>query len=129
MVNRDNEKGNCDVVAEVLREKGTDRTVDHTGREDRLFARSAFSLEVGTGNATDRIETFFEVDGKGKEIDAVTRSFGCGSARENCGVAVANEYGAVCETCHLTGFDHERTAGKFIGKCLVIFKHFKDTFL
>jgi hypothetical protein len=129
VVNCENEKGDCDIIAEVLREERTNGTVDYTGGEDRLFARTAFSLEVGTGDTAYCIETFFKVDGKGKEVDAVARSFGSGSARENCGVTVANEYGTVCETCHLTGFDHERTSGEIIGESLVILKHNQDTFL
>ena len=128
MVNGENEKGDSNVVSEVLGEERTDRSVDNAGGKDSLLAGTAFSLEVGTGDAAYGVESFLEVDGKGKEVDTVTGTLGCSSASENCCIAVTNEHGTVSKTCHFTGLYCERTACKCCRKLSEILKHFSFSF-
>ena len=112
------------VVAQVLREQGTDGAVDYAGGEDRLFARSALSLEEAAGDLACCVHSLLEVYRQRQKVDAVAGLLGCGCARQHYGLAVANEAGAVCKTCELAGLDHERSACEGVLKNLVVFKHF-----
>ena len=103
-----------DVVAEVLREERSYGTVDNAAGENCLFAGLSFSLEVSAGNLTCGVHSLVEVDREGKEVDTVTGLFRCGSAAENCGLAVANEDRTVCKSCHFTCLDNERSACKCV---------------
>ena len=123
MIDRHNGEVEVYVVAQILREKRTDRAVDDAGGEDSLFGGASLTLEISAGDAADRIHSLFEIDGQREKIDAVAGTCGSGGAAKNRGVAVAHKAGAVCKSCELAGLDYERTSGKVRFKRLVIFKH------
>ena len=123
MVYGKHEKGEDNVVSQILREERTDRSVDNTGGKDSFFARSAFSLEVRAGDSSDSVESFLKVYRKGEKVNAVARSFGSRGTAEYSGIAVSYKNRTVCETCHFSRFNDERTTGKVIGKGFIILKH------
>ena len=99
------------VVAQVLREQRTHRTVDLTRGQDRLLGRTAYC-----------VHTLLKVNGEREKVDAVTRLSGCGSGNENSGLTVANQAGAVSELCHLAGLDGQLAAGDLGLKNAVVFE-------
>ena len=118
-----------DVVAEILREERADRSVDNAGSEYRVFGRPAFAAVPASGDLSGGVKPFFVIDGKGKEVDTVSRSGGHGRVCKNCGFAVANKAGATGELSELAGFDNERPSGELVTESFVIFEHFLDPFV
>ena len=110
------------VVAQVLREQRTHRTVDLTRGQDRLLGRTALTAHERAGNAAYCVHTLLKVNGEREKVDAVTRLSGCGSSNENSGLAVANQAGAVSELCHLAGLDGQLAAGDLGLKNAVVFE-------
>ena len=110
------------VVAQVLREQRTHRTVDLTRGQDRLLGRTALTAHERAGNAAYCVHTLLKVNGEREKVDAVTRLSGCGSGNENSGLAVANQAGAVSELCHLAGLDGQLAAGDLGLKNAVVFE-------
>ena len=110
------------VVAQVLREERTHRTVDLTRGQDRLLGRTALAAHEGAGDAAYGVHALLEVNGEREKVDAVTRLSGCGSGNENSGLAVANQAGAVSELCHLAGLDGQLAAGDLGLKNAVVFE-------
>ena len=123
MIHGGDEQGDRHVVAQILRKKRTDGTVDDAGGQNRLFTWSAFSLEIRAGDSADGVQSFLKIDGQRQKIDAVARAFGGGGAGKDRGIAIADENGAVCQTCHFAGFDHEGTTGQVVAECSEILKH------
>ena len=110
------------VVAQILREERTHRTVDLTRGQDRLLGRTALAAHEGAGDAAYCVHTLLEVNGKREEVDAVARLCGCGGGNEDCGLAVADEAGAVCQLRHLAGLDGQLAAGDLGLKNAVVFE-------
>ena len=110
------------VVAQVLREQRTHRAVDLTGGQDRLLGRTALAAHEGAGDAAYGVHALLEVNGEREEVDAVARLCGCGSGNEDCGLAVADEAGAVCQLRHLAGLDGQLAAGDLGLKNAVVFE-------
>lgn len=123
MIDRHNGEVEVYVVAQILREKRTDRAVDDAevriafseGRPSRLryppgMRPTAYIL---SSKSTD----------SGRKSMPSPGTCGSGGAAKNRGVAVAHKAGAVCKSCELAGLDYERTSGKVRFKRLVIFKH------
>ena len=117
-----------DIVAQILREERTDRTVDDAACENRFFRWLAFTAEESARDLADGIHFFVVIDGEGKKIDAVARLRGSGGTRKNDGFPIADHTGAVGESCDLAGFHFERPAGVFKLEYLVIFEHFLSPF-
>ena len=110
------------VVAQVFREQRTHRAVDLTGGQDRLLGRTALAAHEGAGDAAYGVHALLEVNGEREKVDAVARLCGCGSGNEDCGLAVANEAGAVCQLRHLAGLDGQLAAGDLGLKNAVVFE-------
>ena len=110
------------VVAQVLREQRTHRAVDLTGGQDRLLGRTALAAHEGAGDAAYGIHALLKVNGEREKVDAVARLCGCGSGNEDCGLAVADEAGAVCQLRHLAGLDGQLAAGDLGLKNAVVFE-------
>ena len=117
-----------DIVAQILREERTNRTVDDTACQNSLFRRLAFTAEESARYFAYGIHFFIIIDGEGKEIDTVARLRGSGSARENDGFPITDHTGAVGESCDLAGFHLERPAGVFKLEYFVILEHFLSPF-
>ena len=123
-VYRHNGKVEVNVVAQVLREKRTDRTVDNAGCEDRLFGGLTLAAIVAAGDMTYGVELFLKVDRQRQKVDAGARTRGCGRVAEYGGIAVSYQAGAVCKACHLACFDYERASCKLVFKGSEILEHF-----
>ena len=124
------------VVAQVLREQRTHRAVDLTGGQDRLLGRTALAAHEGAGDAAYGVHALLEVNGEREKVDAVARLCGCGGGNEDCGLAVADEAGAVCQLRHLAGLDGQLAAGDLGLKNAVVFEvkvvdicHFVSSFI
>lgn len=91
------------VVAQILREKRTDGTVDDTCGKDRLFRGSALSAQISAGDPSHGVELFVKIYRQRQKIDAVPRLCGCGGGAENGCFAVLHERRAVGKARHFAG--------------------------
>ena len=92
------------VAAPAVGEQRTDRTVDQARGQRVLLGRTALALEVAAGNAAGRVVLFGVVDGERQEVDAGLRRLGRDHGRDDGGLAVGGDDGAVGLTGDLAGF-------------------------
>ena len=123
LINRKNGHNNRNVVAHILREQRTDWAVHQTGGQDCLLGRAALTLDERAGDFTYRIQFFFKIDRQREKVYPFTRFLGSGHIDHYCGIAVANQYRAVCKTSHLACFKADLFAGKLGFKHSKVFKH------
>ena len=76
-----------DLVAEPVREGGTQRTVDETAGEDRLLAGPSLATEERAGDLARGVHALFDVDGQREEIGTIAGRLGAGGGDEDDGVA------------------------------------------
>lgn len=95
----------ADVVAHILREQRTNRTVNHARGERCLFGSSALTAQERTGDSAHGIQLFFKIHGKRKEIHALAGLCGHGCGAKHLGFAVANQARTARELCHFADFD------------------------
>src|SRR5690606_3667884 len=79
----------------ALCEERADRAVDQAGDQRLLLGRTAFTLEVATGDLAGSKRLFLIVDGKRKEVEARLRLLGGNHRRQNYGLTVGCEHCAV----------------------------------
>ena len=89
-----------DLVAEPVLERGAQRTVDQTAREDGRLGRTTLPAEEAAGDLADRVHPLFHVDGEREEVDPLA-GLAADARGEHLGVAVGDQDGAVGETRHL----------------------------
>ena len=108
-----NGKNRCDylnVIVEALGEQRAKRTVDKTAGQDGLLGRAAFTLDVTAGDLAYGVHLFFELDGQGEEINAVTGCLGYGSVYHNNSIAHANKRASAGLLTVFAGFDGQGLA-------------------
>ena len=98
------------VIAQILREQRTHRTVDLTGSDGSLLACLALTAHKGARDTAYCVQLFFKINGKREEIHALTRLRGSGSGNKNYGIAVANQSGTICQLCNLAGLNSQLAA-------------------
>ncbi len=92
------------VAAPAVGEQRTDRAVDQARGQRVLLGRTALALEVAAGNAAGRVVLLGVVDGQRQEVDAGLRLLGGDHGRDDGGLAVGGDDGAVGLTRDLAGF-------------------------
>jgi hypothetical protein len=92
------------VAAPAFGEQRTDRAIDQARRQRVLLGRTALALEIAAGNAAGRVVFFGVVDRQRQEIDAGFRLLGRDNGRDDGGLAVCGDDGAVGLTRDLSGF-------------------------
>ncbi len=91
-IDRENGGDDLDVVAEAIGEQRPDRTIDLARGQHAVFGRTAFALDVATGDLTGGIHLFFEVARQWEKVDALAGLFGGGnSGKDDVLVAVADQ--------------------------------------
>ena len=98
-------------VAKVLRERGTQGTVDQTTDQDGLVREFSLAAKERPGNLARGVRALFDVDGEGKEVDAFTHGTCGGDGRQQHRVANAGQYGSVGELCEATCFETQSFVG------------------
>ena len=127
--------GNDDVVAQVGGEQGTHGAVDEAGRQHCGQAGLALTTHEAAGDATDCVQLFVEVDGKGEVVDAVLGTCGSGAGDQNGGLTVGDQNCGVAKLRHLADLHLQGAAFVFdlelsvIGEFLVLDYHSYDSFL
>ena len=100
----------------IVREKGTEHTVDQTGGEDFIIARAAFALEEAAGETTGSGEFLFVFNLQWHEIDTFSGFLGRYHGGQKHGVAHAHFYRSIGLLCQLAGLDSDGAAvGQFDG--------------
>ncbi len=109
----DNGDDNLGVVLVTFREERTDRAVDQARNERFVFARTAFTLEVTAGDLAGCVGLFLIVDRQREEILTRLRRLSGNHSRENHGLAVGCDDGAISLTGNLAGLELQRAACPF----------------
>ena len=119
------EYGHCDrnVVAHVLREQRTHRTVNNSGGQDSLLGGSALSLEEAAGDLAYCIQLLLVVNGKREEVHAVAGLCACSYVYHYYGLAVSYPAGTISQAADLTSLNGQLSAGKHRLENSVIFEH------
>ena len=119
------EYGHCDrnVVAHVLREQRTHRTVNNSGGQDSLLGRSALSLEEAAGDLAYCIQLLLVVNGKREEVHAVAGLCACSYVDHYYGLAVSYPAGTISQAADLASLNGQLSAGKHRLENSVIFEH------
>ena len=96
----------CDdlgLASPPLREKGTDRPVDHARGEDSLLGRAPFAPEKAAGDLAGGVHTLLDVDSEGEEVDIAGISRRRGAKNER--FARTHDHGAVRLLGELAGLE------------------------
>ena len=99
------------VVAVAVGEQRADRAVDQAGDQRLLLGRTAFTLEITTGNTTGGERLFLIIDGEREKIDARLRGLGGHDGGEKRGLAPGGEDGTVGLAGDAAGFKDELAPG------------------
>ena len=99
------------LVLEALDEQRADRTVDQAGNQGFLLGRTAFTLEVSTGNLAGGEGLFLVVDGQGEEIQARLGGAAIDDGGQNHGLAIGRQHGAVGLAGDAARFQGQRASG------------------
>ena len=95
-IRREKQTDNLNFVQKSFREKRTKRTVAKAGRENFLFRRATFTLEITARETTGGGKFFAIINRKREEILVGRAQFVCGSrGNEDGGSAAGNRNGAV----------------------------------
>jgi len=96
-VGREDRRDDLDVVTETVRKKRTDGAIDLASRENGVFGRTSFTLDVAARNLAGRVHLLFVIAGEGEEVDSLTRFLRRRRGAEDDDlIAVADESAAVC---------------------------------
>ena len=95
------------LVAPAVGEQRTDRAVDQARDQRFLFGRTAFALEIAARNAAGGVVLFLVVDGQRQEVDAFARRLGGDDGRQNLGLPVGGDDGAVGLAGYFSGLEGE----------------------
>ena len=84
------------VVAVILREQRTHRTVDNTGCKDRILRCAALTTVETARDLSDCVHLLLVLYGQREEIDTVTRLVRSGCGTQKNGLTVVDESRSVC---------------------------------
>ena len=119
---RGDQRQNVGIVLEIVRQRGddhlrlvapavgeqrADRAVDQARDQRLLFGRTAFALEIAARDAAGGVILFLVVDGERQEVDALARRLGGDDGRQNLGLSVGGDDGAVGLAGDLAGLEDE----------------------
>src|SRR5690606_25613672 len=104
---------NLRVVLVAFDKERADRAVDQTRNQSLILARTAFTLEVATGDLARSERLFLVVDGEREEILTRLRLLGGNDGGENYGLTVGGQNGAICLAGNLARLEDERTPTPF----------------
>ena len=107
-----------DIIPHTLVEEGTERTVDQTACQGRLFGGAAFTLDESAGNFADGILLFFDVHSEREEVHSFTGSGSHRGIDHYDGISQVDPHGAVCLFTVSAEFQRQRTACEIHGKFL-----------
>ena len=96
-----------DFVTQSLDKGRTQRAVDETAGQDRVFGGTAFATEERTGDATSGIHTLFNVNGQREEVELILWLLASRGCREQHGVAKVSNGGTGSLASQLTGFESD----------------------
>ena len=103
------------IVAEILREERSHRTVNDACSQNRVLTRLALSFVEAPRNLTNCVSLLLKLHREREEIDAFSRCVGSSRCREHRRVTVVHE----CSTIRLgrdpADIDTQRAAGQFHG--------------
>ena len=105
-VDRQDRDDDLDLVPVPLTERGPERAVDQTRREDRRLRRTSLTTEEAAGDLPPGVHALLDVDREREEIDPLTR-VGADARGEHHGVAVARDGGAVGELRERAGLEKQ----------------------
>ena len=114
------------VISVILREQRTQRSVDTSCCQNRLFGGSALSFDKAAGNFTNGIQSFFVINAQREEINPFSGLIGCSCSYQNGCIAVTHQACAVCLLCHSADFSCQCSACQFHG---IASKHNHSPFL
>ena len=97
-------------AAPAVGEQWADRAIDQAGNKRFLLGRTAFTLEVTTGNTSGRVGLFLIVDGQRQKIDAVFRGLRGNDGGKHDSLAVSCDHRTIGLTRDLAGFQFEWTS-------------------
>ena len=95
LVCTDNGGDDLGLVAIVIGERRTKRTVGEAARKDGGVGWAAFTAEERARDFAGRIGPLFNVDRKREEVDAVTNAFGGVGGGENAGASDLSNNGTL----------------------------------
>ena len=99
-----------DLVAEVARERRSQRAVGEATGQDRGLAGTALTTEERAGDLPGRVHPLLDVDGEGEEVDPLTRRGG-GDGRQQGRAADLDQDCAGGELGEPTGLEGQGEAG------------------
>ena len=114
------------VISVILGEQRTQRSVDTSCCQNRLFGGSALSFDKAAGNFTNGIQSFFVINAQREEINPFSGLIGCSCSYQNGCIAVTHQACAVCLLCHSADFSCQCSACQFHG---IASKHNHSPFL
>ena len=78
------------VISVILGEQRTQRSVDTSCCQNRLFGGSALSFDKAAGNFTNGIQSFFVINAQREEINPFSGLIGCSCSYQNGCIAVTH---------------------------------------
>ena len=109
------------IIAHILREQRTHRTIDDAARQNCIVAGLSFSLLEAARNLSDCVKFLTVLYGQREEIHAVTRCCRLRCRAQNGGIAVVHERAAVCLLANSSDIHGKRAPCKLHGICGVTF--------
>jgi hypothetical protein len=104
-------RDDLDVVPKALCKERPHGAVREPGSEDRGFGRPSLSADETTRDLAGGVEPLFVVDGQRKEVDAFTRLLRHHRRREDHGVALTDDDGAMRLLGHPADLEADRVSG------------------
>ena len=105
----------CHIVAHVLREERTHRTVDHTTRQNGVVTCLSLSFFEAAGNLADCIELLAVFYGQWEEINAIARCSRLGCCAQYGCIAIVHERAAICLLAESSDIHSQRSACQLHG--------------
>ena len=87
-VDREDRDDDLDLVAQPGNERGAQRAVDQTAREDRVGRGAALATEERAGDLAGGVRTLLDVNGQREEVEAIARVLARGGGGQQHRVAV-----------------------------------------
>ena len=119
LVGRHELADDLDLIEQAFREERTARTVAEAGRQDFLFGRATFALEVAAGETAGRSVLFTVIDREREPILPGLGALGDGRGDEYIGFANADIDGAIGEFGVRAGGERDPEAGNGNGVFLL----------
>ncbi len=101
-----------DIIAHILREQRTHRTVDDAARQNCVLAGLSFSFVESSREFADGIELLGILHAQREEVHAFAGLFGLRCSAQNSGVTVVHQCASVCLLADTADIDRQCSAGK-----------------